>query len=172
MSKLIGFNKPNNNIEAPAICNHIRSEVQSAIEEGEKSLEEDWTNIEKEPCNNCKGSGYDLEDRMTCIACDGTGTDYEFHYGVVDGVVYARVVQNGIEAFLEYCKTRREEETNEWKKDYALGLSAFAIPNSVRCELVAQGYPVDDWEKAGDMRSFARAVQKHYPLFMTTNVII
>ena len=172
MSKIIGLNKADNNIEAPAICSFIKEDIKAAIEAGEKSLEEDWKNVESEPCHNCKGSGHDLEERMSCIACDGTGIDYEFHYGVVDGVVYARVVQNGVDAILEYCKAKREAETENWKRDDALGLVAFAIPNSVRCELIARGYPVDDWEEAGDMRSYAKVVQSHYPLFMTTNIVI
>ena len=172
MSKIIGMNRPNNMIEAPAIAKMIREDIKAAWEDKEKSLEEDWKNVEKEPCKMCKGSGYDMEDRMSCIACDGTGTDYELHYGVEEGIAYARVVQNGMEAILEYCKAKRESETKDWLKDDSLGLQAFAIPNSVRIEFIARGYPVEEWEQSGDMRSFARAVQKHYPKFMTTNVVI
>lgn len=169
---LIGMNRDERIMDTPGFADMVTKDIRDALEAGDKSLEDNWKNEESTPCGPCKGSGYDLEDRMSCIACDGTGVDFTMVYGVEEGVAYARIIQNGMEALLEYCKARRESETKDWLKDDNFGLAAFAIPNSARIELIAQGYPVDDWEAEGDMRSYARAVQKHFPLFMLTNVVI
>lgn len=163
MTKLIGL-KGDNALSTPALTKYITKDIS------DEGLDHNWKNYERTPCKQCNGTGYDLQDQSPCIACDGTGIDFYLCYGVEDGVAYAKVVQNGVEAIKEVCKAKRERETKNWVKQQ--GKEVFMIPNGARLELVAQGYPVDDWEAEGDMRSYAKAVRKHFPEFMTTNLII
>lgn len=159
-------------MEYEGIKNYLTEGIQDAIDAGDKSLEEDWVNHEVRPCEQCSGSGRDWAEGVPCIACDGTGVDCEIKYGVSSGQMFIDIVQNGMEPILQVCKEHREREGKGWLKDDAMGLQAFMIPFSARLDLLSMGYPVIEWEQAGDMRSYARVVRKHYPQFMTTNVVI
>ena len=170
MTNIIGLKSAADTFSTPAITKGITDEIYAKVEHGEATLEDDWINKEVQPCRMCNASGYDLDEKMSCIACDGTGVDYELVYGVQDGIAYAKVVQNGMQAIMDVCKAKRERETKQWVKQ--AGKEVFMIPNSARLELIAKGYPVDEWEKAGDMRSYAKAVQRYFPAFMTTNLVI
>lgn len=176
MSKLLGLKSTDNSFNTPAITKGITDEIKRYMEEGDANIEKNWVNKETQSCRICNGSGLDTDEAgvvifgSRCIACDGTGVDYEMVYGVEDGVAYAKVIQNGMQAILDVCKAKRERETKNWTKQ--AGKEVFMLPNSARLELIAQGYPVEEWEEMGDMRSYAQAVQKHFPMFMTTNLNI
>lgn len=143
----------------------------------DKGLTHNWENKEVKNCKVCwdphrdRSTGKDPDTFGNCIACDGTGVDYYVSYGVEDGKAYAKIVQNGMSAFLDFCRDCRSEETK--MKAEQMGKVAFSIPNGVRLELIAQGYPVEEWEKSDfGMRSMAKAVQRHFPYFMRTNLVI
>lgn len=161
-------------VQTPAISAMMRGVVEEALDSGERHLEDDWENNEVKPCMKCNSTGYDLEGGHSCLGCEGTGKDMEIKYGVSSGVAYSKVVQYGTDGILEYCKMRREEELHNptWKKDDSMGLITFALPSVARMELMALGYPIEDWEQSGDMKSYAKAVQSHFPMYLTTNLII
>lgn len=171
--KLITTNEERK-ISTPAISAMMSDVAKESIEHGDKTLLANWENKEVKPCMKCSSTGRDLEDGGPCLGCEGSGTDFEIRYGVSDGVVYSHVKQYGTDAILEYCKGKREQEISDptWKKDDSMGLVAFAIPSVARMELMAQGYPVESWEREGDMKSYTRAVQANFPMYLTTNVII
>lgn len=150
-----------NKIEAPGIVKKLEETI------AEDRLKSNWKNVEKKKCGQCNG---DPLKRMGCITCDFTGIDYELHYGVEDGKLFAHMIQNGIDPILAVCKERRETEGRLKAED--MGREIFMIPASIELELKAMDYPLDEWVSAGDMRSYGKAVQRHFPKFMTTNMII
>ena len=156
----------------------IESEVKERIEHGEKTVEENWHNVERIPCGICRGSGYDHEDKMVCLACEGSGSDVEKHYGVEDMKMFAYCKQYGIDIFKEFCKACREAEAESTKGltydkvNKVEYVTPFKIPYIIKMNLMAEGYPVDEMMQQRDgVTLLARAIVKKYPEFMTTNRI-
>ena len=167
---LLGIKKEGKKMATPNLSSIVKNGAMDMMKAGSDGLEEDWSaspDIMK--CGACKGTGFDFEDGVPCIGCDGSGKDYEIHYGVKDGAAYAYVVQYGHDAIIEYCKACREAEVDNLRVNAAM-LRAFVLPQAIRMDLIAAGWPVDEMVNSGNNRELANHIAKSYPEYLTTNL--
>ena len=148
----------------------MEAKAQELIDHGEKTLEDDWENVEAKTCSVCKGSGIDLEEKISCYGCEGSGKSYEVRYGVSGGHIYANVSQWGLEFFKEMCKAHREAEVESVrKKRPMLGLAK--LPPIIEMEFKAAGIPVDElMTNSEGVLELARIVKQVCPEYLTTNL--
>lgn len=160
-------------LKTPMINAAFKNEAEELVKDGEKRLEENWINREVKYCKNCKGKAIDPEDLTHCIGCDGTGVDMVVEYGVEDGKFFSRLTQNGLQPLLDLCREYREIEKNKsfMKRAAQPTTRAYLLPESVRLELEFTYPDFKNWESE-DMRRAIRIVQKHYPQFMCTHLVI
>ena len=161
------------NEQQSALQSMITADVKAAVEDGSKSLEEDWKNVEAEPCRVCFTTGVDSENHIKkCIACNGTRKDYTLEYGVEGGKIFARAHQHGMEAYVELCAGYREAERQNTKAHHdTMGLELYKAPSIVRLELMARGVPFDKLEAAGEYMEICREMEKVFGnTFFVTNL--
>ena len=168
------FKNNDGSLNADYVESLITSDVQAAINNNEKSLKEDWKNVETNPCESCKSTGRDPDNMLAkCIACDGSGHDYVLEYGVEGGKIFARAHQSGLQHYLQVAREYRElEASNPTAHHNTMGLKTFIMPSIARIELLARGVPVDEMIDAGDMRGLGKEMRKAFgDAFMTTNLV-
>ena len=171
MTNLIKIDGKGSEADTSALNGQMEAHVQELIDHGEKTLELDWENVEVEPCNVCKGSGYDATEKLPCFGCEGSGKSYEVRYGVSGGHIYANVSQWGLDFFKEMCKAYREAEVDSVRVKSAYAPLA-KLPPIVEMEFKAAGIPVDELMTTSEgTLKLARIVQQTCPEFLTTNMI-
>lgn len=160
-------------LKTPNLAKAFQEEAAGLVEDGLKTLEENWMNREAKACKNCCGKGIDPEDFTSCIACDGTGVDMYIEYGVEDGKFVGRVIQNGAEAIAELCKEYRDAEANMSLINRAnrAAMIPFLLPESVRMDLEISEPKFKELLDNKEYRKAANIVRKRYPQYMTTRYI-
>ena len=125
--------------------------ANALIEKGEKSLEENWENVYVHPHDS------------NCI----------IRYGVDKGEVYGQAIQTNMDDYITLAKLKREAEIDNPKNhDNNPFLVAFGLPTSIKLDLEARGFPINDMVESGDFTEIHGIIETEYPYLKWTNVIL
>ena len=125
--------------------------AKDEIAAGDRSLKENWENVERHP------------NDPNCI----------IRYGVDKGEVYGCAIQLDIDEYVELAKLKRElEKDNPKNHDNNPFLATFGLPTSVRMELEARGFPIQDMITSGDFTEIHGIIEREYPYLKWTNVLL
>ena len=145
----IGGNEMNK-LKTPALSVIGESKANDVLEEGLKTLTENWRNSEP-----------DRED-PNCI----------LHYGVDKGEVFGYCEQTDIADYLEYAQYLRDNEIKIGSKDLPFGKIKWVMPRIIKLEMMSRGYPVDEIVSSGDLYEIDVFIEKNFPSLKTTNLIL
>ena len=166
---ILGIKKEGEKLNTPNLTKAITNDLIDKAKL-DKSLGDNWkATPEITKCGVCKGSGYDHEDGVVCMGCDGSGNDFELHYGCEDGKWYAYIIQYGLDGLKEYCKARREAEVDHIRRGQPM-LGACAFPKFVQMELSAGGMSPEEMQNPENTRKIVNYISKNYPWLMYTNL--
>lgn len=144
------MNLQSKKVNTPALNVLGKTKAQEFIDDGLKSLEENWTNREA-----------DKED-PGCVLV----------YGVDKGETFAYVMQKDIHDYYEYAALLRENEAKLGKKDLPFGKIKWVMPKAIKLEMMSRGYPVDEILMSGDTYEIDVFIEQHFPQLKTTNLIL
>lgn len=167
-------------INTPALTRRFSKDIMTEHDARLYGPDQNWDMTMQRECKVCNNPydlgktnrpGYDPDEPFKpCGACDGTGLDYKFKFGMQDGKPFTVIKQYGLDALADLCKAYREEEISLLERQKRPMQQYFLMAHIHRLELIADGIPVDEYEQTGNMRALAKEMYNRWgQTFMTTN---